>query len=237
MKTIIIPFSFVFAFVCIGTISAGIFFDDFENTARSKEVWEVVQRDWVFEDGYCWAPGAGGLTTVPLLLLDIDAEDGMVLEAQCSDKGDGNWQNFAIIYGYEEEDLAWAAGAGVGNNQWRMFKFTPVASQGGAWGSDFVGGVPVDTPLIVGEWYNIRIEIDGADITLSASSEPESEDLDEGNLCTLPDPPRGRIGLGSAGASPMFNWFRVTGPSVSDLFPVEPGGKLAANWGGIKSEY
>jgi len=234
MKLMVILFSSAFAFVCTGIIFADEFFDDFENPAQSKEVWEVVQRDWVFEDGYCWAPGAGGLTTVPMLLLDIEVEDGMVLEAQCSDKGDGNWSNFAIIYGYEEEDLAWSAGAGVGNNQWRMFQFTPESSKGGAWGVDFVGGVAVDTPFIAGEWYNIRIEIDGANITMSASSEPESEDLDEGNLCTLPDPPKGRIGLGSAGASPMFNWFRVTGRNVLNLFSVEPGGKLATSWGEIK---
>ena len=235
MRVMTTLFSFVFVFVCAGSILSGEFFDDFENPAKSEAIWEVVQREWIFQDGYCWAPGEAGLATIPVLLLDIHAEDGMVIEAQCGDKGDGHWSNFAIIYSYEEEDLAWSAGAGVGNNQWRMFQFTPVSSQGGAWGSDFVAGVATASELIAGEWYNIRIEINGADITIYGSSEPGSEDLNESNVCTLPEPPRGRIGLGSAGASPMFNWFRVTGPSVTTT-AVNPVDRLTTTWAGIRSQ-
>ena len=235
MRLMVIPFSFVFAFVCTGSILAGEFFDDFENPAQSEAIWEVVQRDWVFQDGYCWAPGEAGLTITPLLLLDIHAEDGMVIEAQCSDKGDGNWSNFAVIYSYEAEDLAWSAGAGVGNNQWRMFQFTPESSKDGAWGSDFVPGVATASELIAEEWYNIRIEINGTDITMYGSSEPGSENLDESNTCTLPGPPTGRIGLSAAGASPMYNWIRVTGPSVTTT-AVSPIDRLAATWAGIKAQ-
>ena len=30
----------------------------------------------------------------------------MVIEAQCGDMGDGNWQNFAVVFSYEGEDGA-----------------------------------------------------------------------------------------------------------------------------------
>ena len=212
-------------------ILAGVFFDDFSDPGKTEAMWEIVHRDWVVQDGYYWAPGANGLTECPVTLLDIEVEDGMVIEAQCGDKGDGNWSNFAIVYAYEDEDLVWAAGAGVGNDQWRMFRFTPLASKGGAWGSDFVPGVPVKTLLDADQWYNIRVEIDGEDIKLFASSTPESDKLDEENSCTLPDVPRGRIGLGAAGASPMFNSFKVTAASLGMHMRD---GSLAATWANIK---
>jgi hypothetical protein len=44
----------------------------------------------------------------------------------------------------------------------------------------------------------------------------------------------GAIGLASAGASPLFDWIRVTGKNVEDLFNVAPKGKLATTWGKIK---
>lgn len=221
----------VLSCVCPASILAGEFIDDFEDPAKTEAMWEVIQRDWVVQDGYYWAPGEAGLTEDPISLLDIEVEDGMIIEAQCSDKGDGNWSNFAIVYAYQEEDLAWSAGAGVGNGQWRMFKFTPLSSIGGAWGDDFVPGVPVKKPLVAEQWYNIRIEINGADIKLFGSSEPESDKLDEENFCTLPDIPEGRIGLGAAGASPMFNEFKVTAESLN---VATPGDSLATTWAKIK---
>ena len=222
---------FILSYICPSSTPGGIFIDDFEDPAKTEAMWEVIQRDWVVQDGYYWAPGKAGLTEDPIALLDIEVEDGMVIEAQCADKGDGNWSNFAIIYAYQEEDLVWAAGAGVGNDQWRMFKFTPVASKGGAWGSDFVPGVPAKTLLEPEGWYNIRVEVNGRDITLSGSSEPGSDKLDEGNSCTLPDMPEGRIGLGAAGASPMFNEFKVTAQSLQ---VAARNGKLATTWAKIK---
>jgi hypothetical protein len=222
---------FTLIYICPVSILAGVFIDDFENPAKTEAMWEVIQRDWVVQDGYYWAPGADGLTEDAIALLDIEVEDGMVIEAQCGDKGDGNWSNFAIVYAYQEEDLVWAAGAGVGNDQWRMFTFTPIASKGGAWGSDFVPGVPVKTLLEEGEWYNIRVEIDGKDVKLFGSSKPGSDKLDEENACTLPDAPEGRIGLGSAGASPMFNEFKVTAQSLQ---VATRNGKLATTWAKIK---
>ena len=52
----------------------------------------MVHRDWKIDDGFCWAPGKAGLKTVPLSLLPIKAEDGMVIEAPCGDMGDGTWK-------------------------------------------------------------------------------------------------------------------------------------------------
>ena len=91
---------------------SGTFFDDFSDKAKSNEVWEVVHRDWKIKDGFYWAPGKADLKTVPLSLLPIKAEDGMVIEAQCGDMGDGTWQNFAVVFSYENEDEAYTAGAG-----------------------------------------------------------------------------------------------------------------------------
>jgi len=81
----------------------------------------VIHRDWKIKDGFYWAPGKAGLKSLPLTLLSIKATDGMVIEAQCGDMGDGNWQNFAVVFSYEGEDGGYAAGAGVGNRQWRFF--------------------------------------------------------------------------------------------------------------------
>ena len=46
--------------------------------------------------------------------------------------------------------------------------------------------------------------------------------------------PRGRLGLAAAGASPIYNPIKVTGPNIEDLFPVSPRDKLSATWGRIK---
>ena len=227
-------FVLVFTFWGISSGFAGTFVDDFSDPATTKATWEVIHRDWVVKDGYYWAPGKAGLTQFPISLLPFEVEDGMVIEAQCGDKGDGNWQNFAVVYAYEDEDLVWSAGAGVGNGQWRMFQFTPIQSKGGAWGVDIVPGVPVKTPLDTEEWYNIRIEIKGKEITLFGSSKPESKDLNEENFYEMDKEPKGRIGLGAAGASPMFNEIAVTGNNIR---AVEPTDKKAVTWGKIKQLY
>ncbi len=96
---------------------SGTFFDNFSDIAKSKEVWEIIHRNWKIKNGFYWAPGKVGLKTVPLSLLPIRAENGMVIEAQCGDMGDGQWQNFAVVFSYENEDEAYTAGAGVGNKQ------------------------------------------------------------------------------------------------------------------------
>lgn len=63
------------------------------------------------------------------------------------------------------------------------------------------------------------------------SPDPESDDLEEVNVYDMDNAPEGRVGLGSAGASPMFNEIRVTGRSVR---PVEALGKLATTWGRVR---
>ena len=224
MKTTI--FYLILSFFCISSGFAGTFIDDFSAPAETKATWKIIHRDWVVEDGYYWAPGEAGLTQCPITLLPFEVEDGMVIEAQCGDKGDGEWSNFAVVYAYEEEDLVWSAGAGVGNDQWRIFKFTPIQSKGGAWGIDIVPGVQVKKLLDINKWYNIRIEIKGKEITLLGSSEPEGKDLNEKNY-----EPKGRIGLGAAGASPMFNEIAVTGKNIR---AVNPADKMAVIWGRVK---
>ena len=221
----------IFIFLCVSSGFAGTFIDDFSNPAETKAMWEVIHRDWVIKDGYYWSPGKAGLTQDPITLLPIEVEDGMVIEAQCGDKGDGEWSNFGVVYAYEDEDLVWAVGAGVGNDQWRIFQFTSISSKGGAWGSDAVAGVPVKKLLEPNKWYNIRIEIKGKEISLFASSEPEGKNLNEENSYVMDKAPKGRIGLGAAGASPMFNEIKVTGKSVK---AVKPANKLAMTWGKIR---
>ena len=210
----------------------GTFIDDFSDASTTESTWEVVHRDWIVADGTYSSPGEGGLTQCPISLLPIEVEDGMVIEAQCADKGDGNWSNFAVVFAYTEEDEVWAAGAGVGNGQWRMFRFTPISSAGGVWGEDIVPGVAVQNALVASEWYNIRIEIDGTTVTLYASSDPEGDDLQETNVYEMDSPPEGRVGLGAAGASPMFNEIRVTAKGVR---PVEARGKRATTWGRVRA--
>jgi len=229
---ITIFYALIFGFFYISSGFAGTFIDDFSDPAGTKATWEVIHRDWIMKDGYYWAPGKAGLTQDPITLLPFEVEDGIVIEAQCGDKGDGEWSNFAVVYAYEDEDLVWSAGAGVGNDQWRMFKFTPVSSKGGAWGVDIVPGVPVKKLLDPNKWYNIRVEIKGKEITLFGSSEPEGKNLSEQNFYKMEREPKGRIGLGAAGASPMFNEVAVTGKNIRT---VKPADKKAVTWGKVKS--
>ena len=162
----------------------------------------------------------------------------MVIEAPCGDMGDGTWQNFPVVFSYEDEDEAYTAGAGVGNKQWRFFRLTPkTAAKGGGWGADIVAGLATKTPLAVKEWYNIRIEIKGTDIFLFGDSKPEGEKLKEKHVFKKKTAARGRLGLAAAGASPMYNHIKVTGPNVEDLFPVSPRDKLGATWGRIKQAH
>ena len=214
---------------------SGTFFDDFSDIDKSKEIWEVVHRDWKITDGFYWAPGKAGLKTVALSLLPIKAEDGMVIEAQCSDMGDGQWQNFAIVFSYEDEDEVYTAGAGVGNKMWRFFRLTPkTAAKGGSWGADVIEGLPTKTPLAVKEWYNIRIEIKGNDVFLFGDSKPKGVKLKEKHVFRKKTAPKGRLGLAAAGASPMYNHIKITGPNVEDLFPVSLRGRLSTIWAQIK---
>jgi len=97
-----------------------------------------------------------------------------------------------------------------------------------------VPGVPVKKLLEPNKWYNIRLEIKGKEITLFGSSEPEGKNLNETNVYKMDKKPEGRVGLGAAGASPMFNEVRVTGKSVK---AVKTKNKLAMAWCKIKSDY
>lgn len=238
MKTTTKVLIFLFIFLSVSIGFSGTFFDDFSDSGKSKDIWEVVHRDWKIKDGYYWAPGQDGLKTVPLTLLPIKAEDGMVIEAQCGDAGDGNWQNFAVVYSYEDEDEAYTAGAGVGNKQWRFFQLTPkTAAKGGGWGADIVPGLATKKPLEGKEWYNIRIEIKGTEIFLFGDSKPEGKNLKEKHVFKKKTAPRGRLGLAAAGASPMFNHIKITGRNVENLFPVSPRDKLGTTWGRIKQAH
>ena len=74
----------------------------------------MIHRDWKIKDGFYWSPGKADLKSVPSPLSPIKAADGMVIEDQCGDRGDGNWQNFAVAFSYKGGDEVYAAAAGVG---------------------------------------------------------------------------------------------------------------------------
>ena len=113
----------------------------------------------------------------------------------------------------------------------------PTAAKGGDWGADIVEGLPTKTPLVVKEWYNIRIEIKGTDIFLFGDSKSEGEKLKAKHVFKKKTAARGRLSLAAAGASLMYNHIKVTGPNVEDLFPVSPRDKLGATWGRIKQAH
>ena len=74
----------------------------------------MIHRDWKIKDGFYWSPGKADLKSVPSPLSPIKATDGMVIEDQCGDRGDGNWQNFAVVFSYEGGDEVYATAPGVG---------------------------------------------------------------------------------------------------------------------------
>ena len=110
----------------------------------------------------------------------------------------------------------------------------PTAAKGGDWGADIVEGLPTKTPLVVKEWYNIRIEIKGTDIFLFGDSKSEGEKLKAKHVFKKKTAARGRLSLAAAGASLMYNHIKVTGPNVEDLFPVSPRDKLGDTWGELR---
>ena len=105
------------------------------------------------------------------------------------------------------------------------------AAKEGDWGADIVEGLPTKTPLVVKEWYNIRIEIKGTDIFLFGDSKSEGEKLKAKHVFKKKTAARGRLSLTAAGASLMYNHIKVTGLNVEDLFPVSPRDRLGETWG------
>ena len=45
--------------------------------------------------------------------------------------------------------------------------------------------------------------------------------------------PRGRLGLAAAGASPIYNPIKVTGPNIEDLFPGGDAGDFLGDFGDL----
>ena len=212
---------------------AGVFIDTFDNPDQSKENWVApVNGNPKFVEGRYEIEAEGDENTVSVLVqeIEIETEDGMILEVVGEDMGDARANNFFICFAYVNETEMYIGGPFVGGMQtWNVIHINP---QIRAWPNNFIG-----TPEVLGPniQYNLRLEIHGDTVEVYGGEvglpiEKKVEWTFDGGM------PVGRIGLGGTNNRARFDDFKVSGPNVPSS-AVKPGGKLVSAWGEIKKSY
>ncbi len=130
-------------------------------------------------------------------LIDIETQD-MTIEVDGNDLGDSNFQNFFIVFSYDEvDDLIYWAGARVGGDSWSIEKMD--ASCDGRSGTLASSSEVIDANT----WYHLKITIQGSTVTVYA-------DGLEKVRYTFPNGiPKGRIGIGGQRNHAHFDNFEV----------------------------
>lgn len=215
--------------LCSGQAFAGTFIDTFDNPDQSKDNWEApINGIPTFVDGRYDIEADGDINTVSLLVVDIQTEDGMILEVVGEDMGDARANNFFICFAYISETEMYIAGPFVGGMQtWNVIQIDP---QVRAWPNNMAEAADV---MGINILYNLRVEIHGNTVEVYGSEvgqpiEKKLEHVFDGGV------PVGRIGIGGTNNRARFDDFKVTGANVPDS-AVDPSDKLASTWGEIKN--
>ena len=221
--TLIATFAFVslFTFLIASLATTDTLKDDFKDPRLTKELWEIKKGDWEIKDGW-WesnSPAVGQGSFV--LFSDIETHDNLAIRVKCRDKG-GGWSNCYTIFAYVDDDEVYYAGARIGRGNWTIEK-SALAGGEQNFGEVADGRVKAGGVIIP---YTVSIE--GKDVVIYDEKDKEVNRHSFGKM------PIGRIGLAHENTITQYDDFEVEGPKVKGL-SVQPLGKLAVTWAGLKS--
>ena len=225
MRRVMLLLVFAFSFIFAASVDAGTFFDDFND--GNDDGWVVEKGKWEVVDGVYRAPeGMGEWRTYALggeeygeFTLEVKVRnDGWHAGLGHSHAGvffgGERKSHYGIYFRFHSSDLAlWYAE--VENPGVRREIAPAVPAAGG-----------------VGTWHLLKVEVSDANSTLKAwvDGKEAFDNID------LKFGAAGRIALfASVTGGCSFDDVSITGDRIAQA--VQPDGKLAITWGGVKAQY
>ena len=186
--------------------------------------WKPANGTWSVEDGiYKLAKGGRAEHS---LIGDADWEDYTV-EAKVR-LDEGNWAG--VVYRAQSEKEYYVYYLNVPNNKTELWRHKE-----SAWDSrDKIGELQgANIKIANGEWFDMRIVVEGTSMKLWINGEEQGELKDE----TGADYPAGQIGVWAWETAASFDDVTVSGDAIASLTPVEPQDKLTTTWGRLKQRF
>ncbi len=184
--------------------------------------WEVANGDWSVEDGtYKLAKGGRAEHSV---IGEVGWEDYTV-EAKVR-LDEGNWAG--VVFRAQSEMEYYVYYLNVPNNKTELWRHKP-----SAWDSrDKIGELAgVNVTIANGEWFDMRVTVEGISMKLWINGEDQGELADE----TGDGYAAGQAGVWAWETAASFDDVKVSGDEiVGGETPVEPLDKLTTTWGRIK---
>ncbi len=186
--------------------------------------WAVANGVWSVEDG-AYKLAKGGR-----------AEHSLVGEAGWADYtveakvrlDDGNWAG--VVFRAQSEMEYYVYYLNVPNNKTELWRHKT-----GGWDArDKIGELPGSNVTIAnGEWFDMRVTVDGISMKLWINGEDQGELTDE----TGAGYAAGKAGVWAWETAASFDDVKVSGDAIESLTPVEPQDKLTTTWGRIKQQF
>ena len=211
---------------CILVLIASVAFAGEQSWSFDSDAdeWEIANGVWSVEDG-AYKLAKGGR-----------AEHSLIGEAGWADYtveakvrlDDGNWAG--VVFRAQSEMEYYVYYLNVPNNKTELWRHKT-----GAWDArDKIGELPGSNVTIAnGEWFDMRVTVDGTSMQLWINGEDQGELADE----TGAGYAAGQAGVWAWETAASFDDVKVSGDAIEGLTPVEPQDKLATTWGRIKQQF
>ncbi len=220
---------FGYVLCCYAFFRSDLREDDFENAAASESIWEIVTGDWQVADGVFHQLAQG---------------DAWLVAMVAPDKWDSNWTEYTVeVSGTQLEDgdhplqilfrvqepvpQTWADrnAAETHMYRWIINGWTNTLCRPYIY-NEGTATMLAEQPLTleIGTFYHFKLEVTEKGFRGYVNGE-EKFDVEHAEWTD------GRVGLQSFSGMADFDDFIVYGPSGT---AVEPRGKLAVTWAGIK---
>ena len=229
---------------------------DFANQGATRREWEVISGDWEFKGG--WWEVKSGLHTPGIAVikeevaerLGLFTHDGMIFEVTFDVLGKPGNQFVIFAYAPEtDEDHVFQAGMRFQalDGSWSIERMH-IHAKDAFKGLDEI--FKQEKNPVKQSHFDFKLEIQGNTV-IGYHKEREQIRYTFGKdrpppifgaggdlvrvLALIRAMPVGRIGIANENAHTRFRKFKISGPGIRPR-PVEPGGKLAMIWGGIKAQ-
>ncbi len=186
--------------------------------------WEIANGVWSVEDG-AYKLAVGG-----------PAEHSLIGEAGWADYtveakvrlDEGNWAG--VVFRAQSEMEYYVYYLNVPNNKTELWRHKT-----GGWDArDNIGELAgVNVTIANGEWFDMRIVVEGNVMKLWINGESQGELADTTDAGYA----AGKAGVWGWQTGASFDDFKVSGDAIESLTPVEPQDKLATTWGRIKQQF